>query len=72
MKRRKPAFTSLPLTIASILAWCDEFFSRHGRWPQLHYGPVGSLRISWREVDNALRLGLPGLAGNSSLCAVLG
>ncbi len=67
-RRRKPE-----LTVAQILAWADAHRRRTGQWPTKESGPVadGPLGTSWRQADNALRLGLRGLPGCSSLAQLL-
>jgi hypothetical protein len=68
-KRRgqKPEFS-----VPQILAWADEFHHRTGRWPTYRSGVRAvDLGENWRKVDFALRLGLRGLAGGSSLAHFL-
>ncbi|HUY93589.1 MAG TPA: hypothetical protein VMV10_32985 [Pirellulales bacterium] len=61
-----------PLTVKLILAWADEHFSRHGRWPGCKSGPIdGEPGDNWCSVDNALRHGLRGLKGGSSIARLL-
>jgi hypothetical protein len=60
------------LTIPRILAWADTFHRRHGRWPAPKSGPIeGVLDEIWGSVDNALRIGLRGLGGGSSIALLL-
>ena len=60
------------LTIKQILLWADEYHRRKGKWPILRDGPVrGAPGVNWRKIDNALRLGLCGLSGGSSLPRLL-
>ena len=60
------------LYISQILEWSDAFHSKTGRWPKRDDGPIGgSLDLSWRRVDNALRYGLRGLRAGSSLARLL-
>lgn len=61
------------LTIAQILAWADEHFRRKARWPKITGAPVlgGPLGENWRRIDNALRYGLRGLPGGSSVAQLL-
>jgi hypothetical protein len=57
-----------PLSVAKVLAWADQFRARHGRWPTQDDGLVpGELTQTWAAVDTALRVGLRGLPGGSSL-----
>jgi hypothetical protein len=65
---------ALPLLdLDLIIRWADAFHRKTGRWPRSAtrgYIP-GSLEDTWRRVDNALRLGLRGLKGGSSLARLL-
>ena len=65
---RKP-----PLTVPMILGWIDAHKKRTGALPHMHAGPVrdGYLGDNWRKIDNALRYGLRGLPGGSSLARLL-
>src|SRR5262249_10741738 len=61
-----------PLYISQILGWADAFQERTGRWPNLYSGKIWTQRTdNWRRVDSALRLGLRGLPGGSSLARLL-
>jgi hypothetical protein len=65
--RRPPGFT-----IPQILAWADAYHERTGRWPQSESGFIReTVGDKWRNVDNALRYGLRGLDGRSSLAQLL-
>jgi hypothetical protein len=60
------------LYISYILAWVDAHHKRTGRWPNLNAGRIrGTLDETWRRVDSALRIGLRGLPGGSSLARLL-
>src|SRR5437870_1611020 len=60
------------LYIAHILAWADAHCKRSGCWPNLNSGRIsGTLDETWRRVDSALRIGLRGLRGGSSLARLL-
>lgn len=60
------------LYISHILAWADAHCKRTGSWPNLNSGPItGTLDETWRRVDSALRIGLRGLPGGSSLARLL-
>jgi hypothetical protein len=60
------------LYISQILAWADAYHKRTGIWPNLYSGRVwGKKDDTWRRVDSALRLGLRGLPGGSSLARLL-
>lgn len=59
-------------TTRRILVWCDAYYGRHGRWPTAQSGEIyGARGENWRKVDNALRLGLRGMRGGSSLARLL-
>jgi hypothetical protein len=62
-----------PLTVDEILGWADDHNRRTGAWPGIYSGTVrgGPLGENWRRVDNALRYGLRGLKGKSSLAQLL-
>lgn len=61
-----------PLYIGDILRWADEFHRRRGRWPHRDDGPVeGTLDLSWRRIDSALKLGNRCLRPGSSLAKLL-
>src|SRR6516165_10421250 len=61
-----------PFYISQILAWADVFHQRTGQWPNLYSGKIWTQRgDNWRKVDSALRLGLRGLPGGSSLARLL-
>jgi hypothetical protein len=67
-KTRRPEFS-----IPDILAWADAYHRRTGKWPKETSGPIleGPLGDTWHNVDTALRLGLRGLDGESSLAQLL-
>jgi hypothetical protein len=61
-----------PLTEEGILAWADAHRERTGRWPRVHDGPIENVPgETWSGVENALRAGIRGLPGGSSLAALL-
>jgi hypothetical protein len=60
-----------PLTVAQILAWADAFHAQHGRWPKTSDGAVPGAGEKWLNLDMALRQGLRGLPGGSSLARLL-
>jgi hypothetical protein len=68
-KKQRPP----PLDAGKILRWADAWHKRHGKWPKMEDGPIprAPLGTTWRQVDNALRLGLRGLPGGSSLARLL-
>jgi hypothetical protein len=60
------------LSEPQILAWADGYHARTGQWPRSDSGPVrDQLGENWRKVDTALRYGLRGLTGGSSLARLL-
>ena len=60
------------LTLDRILKWVDIHREETGSWPHSHSGKVHHLRgETWDRVDSALRKGLRGLAGGSSLAQLL-
>jgi hypothetical protein len=60
------------LYFRQILQWIRDFQKRTKRWPTLDSGPIsGTPGETWRRVDSALRLGLRGLPGGSSLPRLL-
>jgi hypothetical protein len=60
------------LSIKQILQWADDFHGRVGRWPKLTNGRIaGSLGETWLAIHEALRTGLRGLPGKSSLPRLL-
>jgi hypothetical protein len=61
-----------PYTEEQVLAWADARYDRTGKWPTHQDGPVpGAPGESWTAVDKALRDGLRGLPGSSSLARLL-
>jgi hypothetical protein len=63
--------TQPPLTIAQILIWAEAQHALFGAWPSKQTGPIGNTGESWEIVNAALRLGLRGLPGGSSLSQLL-
>jgi hypothetical protein len=72
-KRRRTLLEDRQLSPVQILAWADSHRQRTARWPQVYTGAVydGLLGENWRKLDNALRYGLRGLPGGSSLKQLL-
>jgi hypothetical protein len=68
----RPRTTRPPLTEARVLAWADAFHERTGAWPVRGSGAIPEAPgETWRKVDGALRDGLRGFAGGSSLYQLL-
>jgi hypothetical protein len=60
------------LAEARILRWAKAHRRRTGRWPRVKDGPVADAPgETWLAVDSALREGLRGLTGGSSLARLL-
>ncbi|MGH2602081.1 MAG: hypothetical protein ACRDJ9_22175, partial [Dehalococcoidia bacterium] len=60
------------LHIAQILQWADECYERTGKYPRRDSGRVQwALGEKWINIDAALRVGLRGLPGGSSLALLL-
>jgi hypothetical protein len=66
--------TSIPLlSIKLIRQWARDYRRRTGEWPTKNSGAVRGVRgETWMRVDTALREGLRGLPGGSSLTRLLG
>jgi hypothetical protein len=59
------------LTVAQVLAWADDYFRRHGRWPGRHGAVPADHNEDWFNIDQCLRKGLRGLPGGDSLARLL-
>jgi superfamily II DNA or RNA helicase len=60
------------LTAEQILQWADTHHKQTGRFPKANSGLInGDPSQTWRAVDLALRKGLRGLSGGSSLALLL-
>ena len=60
------------LTEKKILTWADAHRERTGKWPSQGSGPVKDVPGEhWRNISAALREGIRGLPGNSSLAKLL-
>src|SRR5262245_52008026 len=60
--------------VPQILRWADAYHPTHGEWPQPKTKPSripGTNGETWLAVDTALRSGIRGLPGGSSLPQVL-
>jgi hypothetical protein len=61
-----------PLAIRQILVWADAYREAKGTWPtKASGGIIGAKFETWLGVDAALRRGMRGLAGGSSLAQLL-
>ena len=64
--------TLAPLREREIIRWADAFQARTARWPNRKSGPITEAPgETWLAVENALRQGLRGLPGGSSLVQLL-
>ncbi|HUE69298.1 MAG TPA: hypothetical protein VMP01_00255 [Pirellulaceae bacterium] len=51
------------LCIEQILAWADDSFAAHRRWPNVNSGHIpGTIDDTWRRIDDSLRQGYCGLS----------
>lgn len=61
-----------PLTLKKILTWADAYFRRQGVWPKETSGHIPDApEETWLAVDRALRVGVRGLNGGTSLARLL-
>jgi hypothetical protein len=61
-----------PLSYKKIVRWAQAHYERSGRWPNVASGPVQDVPSEhWKLIDSALRLGLRGLRGGTSLLRLL-
>lgn len=59
-------------SITRILSWSDAHHGRTGAWPEVQSGSIPEAPgENWKRIDNALKLGLRGLDGGSSLTKLL-
>ena len=60
------------LAEANILEWADAHHERTGDWPTRESGPIEEAPgESWAKINSALKAGIRGLPGRSSLAQVL-
>jgi hypothetical protein len=60
------------MTMDQVLAWADAHQAATGRWPNSYSGPIGEATgETWCAVDLALRRGMRGLPGGTSLTNLL-
>ncbi len=71
--RRVRNHKDLPrLTIQQILVWAQAHYQATGTWPKATSGVIAGTRDeTWNGIETALRDGLRGLSGGSSLAQVL-
>ncbi len=61
-----------PLTVKQILAWADAHHNRTGEWPTGDHGRITAARNeTWQAVGSALRKGIRGLPGDTTLAFLL-
>jgi hypothetical protein len=61
-----------PLEESQVLVWADRHRCRTGGWPTEEAGPVlDAPGESWKNIDAALRQGLRGFSGRSSLAKLI-
>ncbi len=61
-----------PLTVEKILGWADLHHARTGTWPKQNSGCVEDAQgENWTNLASALRVGLRGLSGGSSLASLI-
>jgi len=71
-RKRRPSRPKPPLSVKQVLAWADAHYKRTGKWPNRHSGPVyDTPSQTWNAVNYALRVGLRGLPGDTSLVRLL-
>jgi hypothetical protein len=64
--------SQVQITEKEIIRWAKEHHATTGRWPGcMEQVMVEESGLTWRRIDSALRLGLRGLPGGSSLCRLL-
>lgn len=68
---RKRPYSGPALTIEQILAWADEHLWRTLRWPIACPERIAGTNETWQRVNIALRSGVRGLPGGSSLAKLL-
>ena len=59
------------LAIEQILEWADAHKTETGDWPNANSGQVTGTEETWAKIDRALRAGVRGLSGGSSLIKLL-
>jgi superfamily II DNA or RNA helicase len=60
------------LTVEQILKWADSHYQKTGKWPTVMSGVVlDEPGENWRNIQNALRMGLRGLCSETTLAKLL-
>jgi len=59
------------LSEAQILGWADQFFAKHGIWPDQNSGEIPDSGEDWKSLDVALQKGYRNLDGGSSVSRLL-
>ncbi len=61
-----------PLRVSHVLRWAKAHFDRFGTWPKRYSGTIADApQETWEGIDAALRHGLRGLPGGSSVARLL-
>lgn len=60
-----------PLHKEDFLSWADAHFQSTGKWPTKRSGRIPGTNETWSKVDAALRMGMRGWPGGSSLSKLL-
>ena len=59
------------LSVRQILEWADAHHAKHGKWPHAKAGRINGTDENWSAINVALRVGVRGLAGGTSLARLL-
>jgi hypothetical protein len=59
------------LNVRRIRDWAENHLDRTGLWPDQESGRIPDTEETWKAIEAALRLGLRGLRGGSSLSQLL-
>ena len=71
-KQRRPRKPVKPrLSCEQILRWAKDHHRRTGQWPKAYSGAIRGTDENWTKIENALRLGLRGLEGGTTLSRLL-
>src|SRR5260370_16316255 len=70
--KRRQVWKKPDLSIEEILRWANAWKARTRQWPRKASGRISeSFNDKWMTIDGALRQGLRGLPGGSSLAQLL-